>query len=130
MSSIEARPPDAMIGIMVERASANGESIDAGKDAVTVDIGIDDGSDAGAFEAPGHFGGGEFRGLGHPSTATLPPRASDADGDAAGNLRAASLTSAGSRTATVRDDAEHAAAEPVLDLFERADAAAKLHREP
>ena len=73
---MEARPPEAMTGMETAGQFEGRGPVDAGEDAVAVDVGVDDRGNASAFEALGQLEDEELAGLAQPSTATLPPFAS------------------------------------------------------
>ncbi len=70
--------------------------------AVAVDVGVDDGGDAGVLEAAGEVdGGGYLVASAQPLDGDTAAARIDADGDAAGTCVVPRVTSPGSRTATV-----------------------------
>ena len=106
-----------------------GRQIEALQHAVAIDVGVDDGGDAGVLEAPGEIDGGELAGLGPALDRDLAATGIDADRDAARKAAAGLAHQSGvAHGDRAEDDAADALAEPHLDGGEVADAAAELHR--
>ena len=108
-----------------------GIPIDAGQHTVAVDIGVDDGCDAGALEFLRQLDDAEARRLGPAFDRYFATLGVNADGHLARKSLAGLLDQIGiAYRHRAEDDAGEATVKPVLDLLQRADAAAELHRVP
>ena len=87
MSSIEARPPEAITGIEIAVGERNGRvEIEALEQAVARDVGEDDGGDAGILEPLRDVERGDFGGLGPALDRDLAVARVEPDRDPAGNF--------------------------------------------
>ncbi len=113
----------------VERASFGRRfEVEPLQDAVALDVGVDDGGNAGVLEALGHLLGRQLRRFRPAFDRHLAALGVDADGDAARILDAGAAHQVGvAHGDGAEDDAGDAAVEPLLDGAHVADAAAELH---
>ena len=123
-SAIDDTPPEAITGVVKARASA---AVAATLAPSRVDIGIDDGGNAGILETPAQLTRRQGRGLGptldgHPAATSI-----DADGDLFGKLPARRFDHYRIfHRGGAQNDPRNPGGEPHFDRRQIADAAAQL----